>query len=154
MPYILKSGLLISFQTMCVVMMFFLSSLIFFHYLNAKYAYCLNYKCLTRLKTCDKDTWFLAISGSFPSCWCSCVGYEWSSHSQASTSHTELRMCAELCFFFLSFLFLTLPSTAFLPLTLLPPLPPWAMRAEMEGEMDDVILNCDMFPCKSVHYNS
>lgn len=43
------------------------------------------------------------------------------------------------------------------PLFLMPPTPttsPRATGAESEGEMDDVVLNCDMSPCEAFHYYS
>lgn len=61
--------------------------------------------------------------------------------------HTLLRMTdfSASLLFFLFFL-------PFIPP--LPPTSPRAMRAEMEGEMDDVVLNCDMSPRNSFHYFS
>lgn len=61
--------------------------------------------------------------------------------------HTLLKMAHSFCF--------VTSNTP--PLLLMPPTPttsPRATGAESEGEMDDVVLNCDMSPCESFHYYS
>lgn len=65
--------------------------------------------------------------------------------------HTRLKMTH---FSVLHLLLLPLTPHLLSFFTPTPTTSPWAIGAEMEGEMDDVVLNCDMSPCKSFHYYS
>lgn len=105
---------------------------------------------MTLKRLFDEGIWFLAISGASPCCWCWSVTCQGDLPRQAFTSHAAQNDT----FFCFASPFVTSNTPPPLLFTPTPTTSPWAIGAEMEGEMDDVVLNCDMSPCKSFHYYS
>lgn len=105
---------------------------------------------MTLKRVFDEGIWFLAISGASPCRWCWSVTCQGDLPRQAFTSQTAQNDT----FFCFASPFVTSNTPPPLLFTPTPTTSPWAFGAEMEGEMDDVVLNCDMSPCKSFHYYS